>query len=653
MRTCVRTLALLLAAAAVTPAQAQTKPKVSFETITKNVSATIEPAVARRGEAVTFRLSFDVEPGFHTYPMQQVDAEAMDFVTKISFEDESAKRVFVPVGSFKGPEFITVPNPISRNGTVRYVEGKAVWERTLVVRPDSIPGARKIKVKTQIQVCNKDHCYGGPNFFEIPITVADTPAVAIDLKYSAEVAKATGVTTPPPSPAVKVPGTAPEAKADDDFDPFAPPKPKVAVDPPKPAPAKPEPGKAETEETGANKIAPAAKEEPVATPAAAEPNASAYKTAMAGILQQIQATAAPKAPTNLLAFILSGIFWGAVSLITPCVFPMIPITVSFFLKQSEKEHHKPVMMALVYCTTIVVVLTAAAVLLLSAFRELSVMPITNYIVGGLFVFFALSLFGMYEIELPSFLTRYTSSHEGQGGLAGTVFMALTFTLVSFSCVAPFLGGFGGTSATSSMTWAERIFGGLAFSITFASPFFILALFPTLLKKMPKSGSWLNSVKVVMGFLELAAALKFFRTAEVNSPTAPTLFTYDLVLGLYIAISVLCGLYLLGIFRLPHDTPSEHLGVPRMVLAMIFLAMAIYLVPGLFRAGNGEKQRPGGAIYAWIDSFLLPEEEAKKGDLVWTGDLPRAVAEARQKRKETGKPQFVFIDFTGKTCVNCA
>src|SRR5262249_11777458 len=236
-----------------------------------------------------------------------------------------------------------------------------------------------------------------------------------------------------------------------------------------------------------------------------------HQAGLEKLVPQIKGTV-PASSGGLLAFILTGIFWGAVSLITPCVFPMIPITVSYFLKQSEKEHHKPITMALVYCATIIVVLTIAAVALLSFFRGLSTNPIMNFVIGGLFIFFALSLFGMYDIELPSGLARFTSAREGKGGLVGPMFLAPTFTCISFAWVAPFLGGFGGTAAGSNLTWVHRILGGLAFSVTFASPFFILALFPTLLKKMPKSGSWLNTVKVIMGFLELAAAFKFLRTA---------------------------------------------------------------------------------------------------------------------------------------------
>jgi thiol:disulfide interchange protein DsbD len=351
--------------------------------------------------------------------------------------------------------------------------------------------------------------------------------------------------------------------------------------------------------------------------------------------------------SGLLAFVLAGIFWGAVSLVTPCVFPMIPITVSFFLKQSEKEHHRPVVMASVYSLTIVVVLTLAAAFLLSVFVWLSINPILNYFLGGLFIFFALSLFGMYEIELPSGMARFTSSREGRGGLVGTMFMALTFTIISFACVAPFLGGFGGTAAAARPLW-HNLLGGLAFSATFAAPFFLLALFPSLLRSMPKSGSWLNSVKVVMGFLELAAAFKFFRSAElVQTGGVPTFFTFDLVLGIWVALCLLAGLYLIGVFNLPHDTPAESISVPRLLFAIVFFGLGFYLSPALFKTGQAAGNQPGGAVYAWVDSFLLPEARAgQAGDMPKTGNLDWAVAEARDYRKRTGQPKRIFIDFTG-------
>jgi thiol:disulfide interchange protein DsbD len=357
----------------------------------------------------------------------------------------------------------------------------------------------------------------------------------------------------------------------------------------------------------------------------------------------------PAGDSGLLAFILQGIFWGAVSLVTPCVFPMIPITVSFFLKQSEKKHHRPVAMAIVYCATIVAVLTTSAVALLSFFTAVSTHALTNILMGGLFIFFALSLFGMYEIELPHSLAQFTSSREGQGGVIGTVFMALTFTIISFACVAPFLGGFAGTTAGAGIPWSHRVLGGLAFSATFASPFFLLALFPSLLRGLPKSGSWLNSVKVVMGFLELAAALKFLRAGERVWLSESSIFTFDVVLGMYVVIALLTSAYLLGWFRLPHDTPLEHIGVLRMLFAGMFLSLALNTAPGLMktydsRTGKWHNVRPTGVVFAWIESFLLPDAES---DLTWIGNLEQGLAEARQKHR------LVFVDFTGVTCTNCA
>jgi thiol:disulfide interchange protein DsbD len=208
------------------------------------------------------------------------------------------------------------------------------------------------------------------------------------------------------------------------------------------------------------------------------------------------------------------------------------------------------------------------------------------------------------------------------------------------------------SAGSGITWLHRILGGFAFAATFASPFFVLALFPSLLKKMPKSGSWLNSVKVVMGFLELAAALKFLRAGELLSEPKPVFFTYDLVLGLWIAMSLLCGLYLLNFYRLPHDSQLEHIGVLRMLFGLAFIALGFYMLPAQFKLNaSGESQRPNGKVYAWIDSFLLPEP-LDKGDLAWSGNLKQVLDQARAEAQKTGQRRLVFVDFTGESCTNC-
>jgi thiol:disulfide interchange protein len=568
------------------------------------VEASVEPATAKRGETVTWRLTVELIPGWHTYPTKQNDPEASSSVNKITFP---APGDVIFVGDLQEP-----PNPVQKSEPpikeLLWYEGKAVWERKFVVSPDATPGAKTVTVPVRILACQESCLPPERITTRATLTVSDAPPVSVDSKYADAVRAATGAASP---------GTR-----------AAPPdtQPKVSAPP------------------SANASRP---------PDRSAQSLSDYEKSLAALESQTVVGSQGVTPQNagLGGFLLTAAVWGLVSLVTPCVFPMIPITVSYFLKQSEKAHVNPLVQALVYCGTIVVVLGVAALTLLGVFRELSVHPWTNIAMGVLFVVLALSLFGMFELTLPSSLTRFTSAREGQGGLVGTVFMALTFTIVSFTCVAPFLGGFAGIAASGQFRWYEMLLGAFAFSAAFAAPFFLLALFPSLLRRLPRSGGWLNSVKVVMGFLELAAALKFFRTAELRLLPAPEFFTYDFVLGLWVALALVCGLYLLNLFRLGHDEVQESVGVPRMLWGFLFLGLAFYTLPGLFRHGpEGERQRPGGVVYAWIDAFLLPEPS--RGDLPWTADLQRAVAQARSERDKTGQPQYVFVDFTGVTCTNC-
>ena len=220
-------------------------------------------------------------------------------------------------------------------------------------------------------------------------------------------------------------------------------------------------------------------------------------------------------------------------------------------------------------------------------------------------------------------------------------MAASFTVVSFTCVAPFLGGFAGMATSGGFSTFELVLGGLAFAAAFAFPFFLLALFPSLLKALPRSGGWLDSVKVVMGFLELAAALKFLRTAEIAWLSPTNYFTYDLVLGGWVAILLATGLYLLNAYRLPHDEERPSIGVPRLVFALVFLGLGVYLAPALFKGPDGRPQRPNGVVYAWVDAFLLPDPIIEFG-----ADLTTAMDKGRAAKRP------VFIDFTGEFCTNC-
>jgi thiol:disulfide interchange protein DsbD len=501
------------------------------------------------------------------------------------------------------------PSLVEEQGIGYFLEHEKpfTWTQDILILPDATPGKKELRFRLNLQVCDKT-CVPVERQFKTTIVVSDSPPVPLTDQLTVR------MSLPKPSITVVLSPPAGGGQNTKSESPTLPPSGKGSA--PKPS--------GSTNESGPKIVSPESTD------------------------------------NGLLAFILQGVLWGAISLVTPCVFPMIPITVSFFLKETEKKDHQPLLKAAVYSGTIIVVLAAGGVLMAKGLRDLSQLPITNFVLGGLFVFFALSLFGMYEIQLPSALSRFTSSQEGRGGLAGTVFMALTFTIISFTCVAPFFGGFIllASNAQSATDWVKLSLGSLAYATTFAAPFFLLALFPTTIRMLPKSGSWMNTIKVVMGFVELAAALKFLRAAELIWFGRAEILTYDLVLGMYVALSLLCGLYLLNIFRLPHDYDvPQQLGVPRLLFSLFFISLAFYLAPALFKGGSGEQQRPHGKIFAWLDSFLLPDpvdessvavignggtKSLGSGRLAWLGNLDDGLQKAKEQEK------FVFIDFTGLT-----
>jgi thiol:disulfide interchange protein DsbD len=599
-------------------------PRSSIKTVQQSgkVEIRFDPPEAKRGQTVTLRISVQPIASFWTYVSDQPEVAKDPTAPRNNFEfPELTDLVFV--GDFKDPSgFKSKPIPGLNLKDIRYYPGPAevVWERKAVVASDAKPGEKKVSLRrgfinskgkqdlasSQIMICDDSDCYYvDRSDMSATLKILDDQ-VPIDPKYKDEVEKLLATRK---SPAVAI-------KKEDP----------VRSNPPTPK---------ETPEVHAGGLL--------------IPSGRDFAADIDTVLKQLPPPESNNA--GFIAFLLTAMFWGAVTLLTPCVFPMIPITVSYFIKQGEKKVHNPLMMAIVYTGTIVIVLGLSSVTLLSTFQDLSVNPFTNIALGLLFLVFAFSLFGMFDIRLPGFMARFTSEREGSGGYLGVIFMACSFTIVSFTCVAPFLGGFSGMAASGNFSKFQLAMGGLVFAATFAAPFFLLALFPSLMKKLPKSGDWMNTVKVVMGFLELAAALKFFRTAELRWTIPPQIFSYDFVLSMWVVLLVFCSLYMLGMYRLPHDYPQEHIGVPRMLFGVICLTLAIYLLPALFaKAPDGSKQRPGGMVYAWVDAFLLPEPSAaellNKGDLAWSGDLLRAVEDARTKN------QLLFLDFTGVTCSNC-
>ena len=351
---------------------------------------------------------------------------------------------------------------------------------------------------------------------------------------------------------------------------------------------------------------------------------------------------------GFFSFVLLAISMGFLALLTPCVFPMIPITVSFFTQQGESRQGKPLKNAIIYTLGIIATFSILGFILAltlgaSGANQLASNPWVNLFIASLFIYFALSLFGMYEIDIPDKLKQLSLRQESRDGIIGTIFMAVTFTLTSFTCTVQFIGLL--LVAASQGQWFWPMIGMIVFSAAFASPFFFLALFPQYLAKMPKSGGWLNSVKVVMGFLELAAAFKFLSNTDLVWGWG--FFSHNAVLAIWAVLMLLVGFYILGKIQLPHDSPLVSVSVPRLMLSAAFLTFGLYLTSGLFG------QRIHGIIYAYLPPVLESDTGAVSTngnsmaeEFKWYRDLDSGLIEA----KETGKP--VFIDFTGYTCTNC-
>jgi thiol:disulfide interchange protein DsbD len=630
------------------------------------------PGVFKRGEIVSLTVRLTPHAGFHTYPFTQRSADPAQLesgLSKLTIEDAAGlSRLWPPredpaqfVAEKAGGVYLEHPRPFSLT-------------QDFLIPPDAAPGRKVLRFRIEQQVCNDRHCVPEDHTFEVPLTVENAPAVASDA-VKARVAESAAVLGAGTVGLLGAPlGQGPRLAAA--LFPKRAARPLIAV--------LAVPAELQGQMT---KAGPA--EGPVRDDRDRQAKDRADRAA--------ETTAAPKGggSQRLTEMTLWGqLLWtmgGALTMIfTPCVFPMIPVTVSFFLKQSERKPPKPaanagsvavapaaapkrgtsaVLLASVYSGTIVVVLTAAVLLLGSVIIGLANNPWLNVGFGVLLMVFALSLFGMYEIELPSFLSRFTASREGRGGLVGAVFMALTFTITSFTCTGPFLGVVLAPSAATTLSWGRLVLLSLVYAVTFAAPFFLLALFPGLLKKLPKSGGWLNSVKVVMGFIEVAAALKFLSIADVTFTDGnPRWFTHDSVLCAWIALSALCGLYLLGFIRLPHDTPLEYVGVPRLLLATGFIALALYLTPNLWRANSAGAGTVGEGLAALLppDRRDLQEEagptgvagkqpapaakgageESEPPPVVWRRDYEEAWELAVKEHK------LLFIDFTGLNCVNC-
>lgn len=356
----------------------------------------------------------------------------------------------------------------------------------------------------------------------------------------------------------------------------------------------------------------------------------------------------PAAPRSLLPFLVVCFLGGFGALLTPCSFPMVPITVSFFLKQSEATHKQPVLLALVYCGTIVAAFTILGVGIAALFgatqlTQLANISWVNFLIGTVFILFALNMLGVFEIQMPGWLLTMTASKESAGSYLGAVFMALTFTLTSFTCTFAIAGGLLVAASQGEVYWP--VIGMLAFGTAFALPFFVLAMVPGLLKKMPKSGGWMNSVKVVMGLLELGAAVKFFSIAD----PAQVVFDHVTVMLIWFVLAIVTAIYLFGWFKLPHDTMTTQISPWGMLLGIGFFVLA-----GLLLAGVAFPDR-GGVAVRQILAFAPMRIEAGAGNIgpsLKHHGLEFALYfdKAQQIAEKQNRP--LLIDFTGVNCTNC-
>lgn len=411
---------------------------------------------------------------------------------------------------------------------------------------------------------------------------------------------------------------------------------------------------------------------PVATAATATPTVDSAKLAVAAapvvndsVASEVKPLATAAASTgkqSLWTIFFLGLLGGFAAFVMPCIFPMVPMTVSYFTKK-EVTKRKGVINALIYGLSIIVIYVVLGLLITvifgaDALNVLSTNGIFNFFFFLLLVAFALSFLGAFELVLPSSWVNKMDSKSDKNGFGGLFFMAGTLALVSFSCTGPIVGTLLVQAATMGQLLGPAI-GMLGFAIALAIPFVLFAMFPAWMKAMPKSGGWLNSVKVILGFLELAFSFKFL--SNVDLAYHWNWFDREIFLSLWIVISALMGFYLLGKLKLPNDSDVKHVSTSRLVLAIITLSFTVYMIPGLWGA-------PLKSISAFLppmgtQDFVMSANSApvtahnsgthKYGDIFHAPlglDVFFDYDEGLAYAKKVNKP--VFIDFTGHACVNC-
>ena len=392
-----------------------------------------------------------------------------------------------------------------------------------------------------------------------------------------------------------------------------------------------------------------------------------------------QSAAGTPAHTSMLKIFWLGLLFGLVAVFTPCVFPLIPVTVSFFLKRS-KSRAEGIRNALSYSISIILIYTIPTFVLTKIFGDsvmytIATSAVANLIFFAIFVIFAISFFGGFELTLPSSWATKADAKASKGGMIGTFFMALTLVIVSFSCTGPFIGSLLPQVATANSAAAgiSAVMGILGLSVGLAIPFSLFAFFPSMLHALPKSGGWLNSVKVVFGFIELAMAMKFL--SMVDLIYGWHLLDREIFLALWIVLALLTGFYLLGKLKFSHDSDLKFISIPRLFFAICFLTFGMYLIPGMW--GAPLKTMSGLLPPPSTQDFDLNQLQYKLEDIGTSGAVASSkdnlqatppklyidrlhmplgltayfdLQEGMAAAKALHKP--VMLDFTGHSCTNC-
>lgn len=621
------------AEAGATPDPAQNQNPVS-------VSAKIDQSQLKPGQTAKLLIMVKIEPGWHLYALTQPPPPR---AAKVTIDESGVFKLDGAVRQpkpkiYKDPNFSEPDKPFMSQA----FENEVTFTAPIKVASDAQAGAQKLIAKFSYQACDDQTCLRPTTkTLEVETTIA-----AASVK--APLVKATPTPTPIKAP---VKQAAPEISLLTKQAPVPPAPPRIVTpgsSGPAPAAATETPSPAPAAATETSSPTPAATQEPIQTMGVVAGNPTPPPT---GGVSDEDLTKDLKS-RGLFGFIWFAVIQGLLALLTPCVFPMIPITVSFFTKRDQTSGGAAVGQAGFFSLGIVFTYTAIGLALVAiagptGLTKLASSPWMNLVLTALFLVFALNLFGMFEIRVPTGLVSKLDARAqaGQmGQMFATILMGVTFTLTSFTCTTAFVGSVLIYATQGDWFWA--VVGMLAFATAFALPFFLFALFPRWLSSLPKSGGWLNSVKVVMGFLEIAAAFKFL--SNVDLVWGWNTVSRNLVLAAWIAIAMVAAIYLLGKIQLPHDSPVERLGVPRMLFATSFFGAAFYLLTGLFGAPLGE-----------LDAWLPPEETNGRAAVSWRSGGADKSAEnvwienyeaALQKARAENKP--VFLNFTGVTCTNC-